>query len=71
MLVKIFAKQEGYFSSLSKSSSALEEEINNWLRENSEIQIKDIKQSSCGGSVEPSKTIVSVWYEENVSESQG
>ncbi len=68
MLVKLFAKERGYFRSLSRSSSALEKEINNWLRENPKIQIKDIQQTSCGGSLEPSKTIISVWYQDDVSE---
>lgn len=63
MKTKIFAISQGYFRTLSKASLSLEMQINTWLNTNPGIKIIDIKQSSCGGSVEPSKTIVSIWYE--------
>ena len=69
MLVKIFVMREGYFSSISKATSNLEQEINSWLRANPNIRIANIEQSSCGGSMEPSRTVVSVWYQEKTTQS--
>ena len=43
----------------------LEEEINNWLKENTNIKIIDIKQSSNGGSLHHTKLFISIWFEEN------
>ena len=63
MKVKIFSKCGGYFSKSSKISSDLEQEFNTWLDNNSGIKIINIKQSSCGGSLEPAKHIISIWYE--------
>lgn len=66
MKVKIF-KKVGYSWSFKKtrtpSKQAMEDEVNAWLAENPKIKIKDIKQSACGGSLEPSQTIISVWYD--------
>ncbi len=63
MKVKIFSKCGGYFSKSSKISSHLEQEVNAWLESRPGIKIIDIKQSSCGGSLEPEKHIISIWYE--------
>ena len=63
MKTKIFAISGGYFRGISKTALYLEGEINTWLKANSGIKIIDIKQSSCGGSLEPSNTIISIWYE--------
>ena len=63
MKTKVFAISEGYFRRISKAALSLESQINAWLNANPGIKIVDIKQSSCGGSAEPSKTIVSIWYE--------
>ncbi len=63
MKTKIFAISGGYFRNISKTALSLEEEINAWIKANSGIKIIDLKQSSCGGSVEPSKIIISIWYE--------
>ena len=63
MKVKVFSKCGGYFEKFSKSASILEEDINDWLNDNPGISIIEIKQSSCGGSLEPAKHIVSIWYE--------
>lgn len=63
MKVKIFSKSAGYFSQLSTASDLLEQEVNTWLERHPSIKICDITQSSCGGSVEPSKHIISIWYE--------
>ena len=63
MKVKIFSKCGGYFSKSSKISSDLEKEVNTWLESHSGIKIINIKQSSCGGSAEPQKHLISIWYE--------
>ncbi len=63
MKAKIFAKCGGYFDKSSKISLELEQEINAWLANNSGIKIINIKQPSCGGSLEPAKHIISIWYE--------
>ena len=63
MKTKIFAKSGGCFRGISKTALYLEGEITAWLKANSGIKIIDIKQSSCGGSVEPSKIFISIWYE--------
>ncbi len=66
MKVKIFSKCGGYFSKFSKISSHLEQEINAWLESHPGIKIIDITQSSCGGSADPAKHIISIWYETEV-----
>ena len=66
MKVKIFSKCGGYFSKLSKISSHLEQEINTWLESHPGIKIIEIKQSSCGGSADPAKHLISVLYETEV-----
>ena len=66
MKVKIFSKCGGYFGKSSKVTSELEQDINSWLESNSEIKIINIKQSSCGGSADPAKHIISIWYESEV-----
>lgn len=65
MKTKIF-KVSGYsfyFGTKPKSKQILEDEINDWLAANPDIKIVDIKQSCCGGSLNPSITVVSIWYE--------
>jgi len=66
MKVKIFSKCGGFFGKLSKILSDLEQEINTWLESHPGIKIIEIKQSSCGGSADPAKHIISVWYETEV-----
>ena len=66
MKVKIFSKCGGYFGKSSKVTSDLEQDINSWLESNSGIKITNIKQSSCGGSAEPAKPKISIWYETEV-----
>lgn len=63
MKVKIFSKSAGYFSRLSTASDLLEQDVNAWLERHPTINVYDITQSSCGGSVEPSKHVISIWYE--------
>ena len=66
MQVKIFSKCGGYFSKLSQIASQLEQDVNAWLENHPGIKIIDIKQSSSGGSLEPAKHIISIWYETKV-----
>ncbi len=65
MKTKIFkvSGYQFYFGNKPKSKQVLENEINDWLDANSGIKIVDIKQSCCGGSFNPSLTVVSIWYE--------
>jgi hypothetical protein len=67
MKTKIFkvSGYQFYFGKKPKSKQVLEDEINDWLAANTEIKIVDIKQSCCGGSFNPSLTVVSIWYEQN------
>ena len=63
MKTKIFAISGGYFRHISRTALDLEDKINAWIEANPGIKIIDIKQPSCGGSLEPSNTIISIWYE--------
>ena len=63
MIVKMFAKSAGYFTSLETTVKALERDVNAWLQANPGIRVAEIQQSSSGGSLEPSKVVVSIWYE--------
>jgi hypothetical protein len=40
-----------------------EAEINQWLAENQNVKVVDIKQSASGGSYNESLWWISVWYE--------
>jgi hypothetical protein len=62
MKVKIFSKCGRYFGK-SNIAASLEGEINVWLESEPEIKVVDIKQTSCGGSLEPGQHLISVWYE--------
>ena len=63
MLVKMFARASGHFTSVGRAATKLEREINAWLEANPGIRVVQMKQSSSGGSFEPSKLWVSIWYE--------
>ena len=65
MKVKVFSTKSKAFQSSSKPPYQLEQDINHWLENNPKINITNIKQSSCGGSLEVEKLFVSVWYEED------
>jgi len=58
MKMKLFGK-EG-----SKKILGLEEEVNAWLGQQSNIKIIDIRQSASGGSMADTKLYISVWYED-------
>jgi|TARA_B110000196_G_C21037027_1_gene610498 hypothetical protein len=62
MKVKMFSKCGRYFGK-SNIAAGLESEINIWLESEPGIKVVDIKQTSCGGSLEPGQHLISVWYE--------
>lgn len=63
MLVKFFGKSAGYFQSADQVAGDMEREVAAWLARNPDIKVSSVEQSSTGGSFEPSKIWVSVWYE--------
>jgi len=63
MKVKMFIKRGTTFDRHEKVAASLEGEINAWLESEPEIKVVDIKQTSCGGSFEPARHLISVWYE--------
>ena len=65
MKVKVFSTKGKTFQSSSRVTSQFEQDINHWLENNPKINITNIKQSSCGGSFDAAKHLISVWYEEN------
>ena len=65
MKVKVFSTKGKQFGSSSRVTSQFEQDINHWLENNPKINITNIKQSSCGGSFDAEKHLISVWYEEN------
>ena len=65
MKVKVFSTKGKQWGSSSRVTSQFEQDINHWLENNPKINITNIKQSSCGGSLEVEKLFVSVWYEED------
>ena len=65
MKVKVFSTKGKQFGFSSRVIPQFEQDINHWLENNPKINITNIKQSSCGGSLEVEKLFISVWYEEN------
>ena len=65
MKVKVFSTKGKQWGSSSRVTSQFEQDINHWLENNPKINITNIKQSSCGGSLEVEKLFISIWYEEN------
>ena len=65
MKVKVFSTKGKQFGSSSRVTSQFEQDINHWLENNPKINITNIKQSSCGGSFDAAKHLISIWYEEN------
>ena len=60
MKVKVFSTKSKAFQSSSKPPYQLEQDINHWLENNPKINITNIKQSSCGGSLEVEKKYFSL-----------
>jgi len=65
MKVKVFSTKGKQWGSSSRVTSQFEQDINHWLENNPKINITNIKQSSCGGSLDMEKHFISVWYEED------
>ena len=65
MKVKVFSSKGRLLHKLSRLTSQIEQDINHWLENNPKINISNIKQSSCGGSFDSAKHLISIWYEEN------
>ena len=65
MKVKVFSTKGRFLHKLSRLTSQIEQDINHWLENNPKINITNIKQSSCGGSFDAAKHLISIWYEEN------
>lgn len=63
MLVKFFGKSAGYFQAADQVALEMEREVAAWLEQQADIKVITVEQSSSGGSLEPSKVWVSVWYE--------
>ena len=65
MKVKVFSPRAKIFQSSSDMTSQIEQDINHWLENNPKINITNISQSSCGGSFDGEKHVISVWYKED------
>ena len=65
MKVKVFKTTSKPFGSSSRVIPQFEQDINHWLENNPKINITNIYQTSCGGSFDAEKHLISVWYEEN------
>lgn len=66
MKVKIFrmaGSSFGFGKKKNKPAVVFENEINEWLAANPGVKISEIKQTMCGGSLDPDKTLISIWYE--------
>jgi hypothetical protein len=63
MLVKMFVKSGGYLTPMDRTVDELEREINAWLGANPGVRVLQVKQSATGGSLEPCKLVVSIWYD--------
>ena len=62
MRVKLFSMMGKKF----QNQQILEGQINQWLSQNSGIEIVSVEQSSSGGSMGPSLWMISIWYNEMV-----
>ncbi len=63
MKVKMFTKMNKK-NKVEPANSEYEAEINQWLQENPDIEVRHIQQSAGGGSMGPFLFCVTVWYEE-------
>ena len=65
MQVKVFdAYSSGFINRVKRSMlDSIEDRVNQWLKENPDISVVEIKQSAAGGSWGPIQLIISVWYE--------
>ena len=63
MKVKLFLKNDPT-GRKARNQRDLEDEMNVWLEQNASVEVREIRQSSSGGSFSPSLLCFSVWYEE-------
>ena len=63
MRVKIFSVNNPLCGK-GKNQLAFESRINEWLTQNSKIEILRVEQSASGGSFNPSVWLISIWYKE-------
>ncbi len=47
----------------SKTAHHIEKEVNDWLNENPDCVVREIKQSTSGGSWADTKIYITVWYD--------
>jgi hypothetical protein len=64
MKMKLFVQDKGLMGGWRRFTEALENQVNAWLAENPGIRIAHVEQSSNGGSLDSSKIMISVWYED-------
>jgi hypothetical protein len=64
MQVKIFLQKGAALGGLDIAFS-VETDINQWLDENPDIHIHDVRQSMSGGSFDAATLVVSVWYDDS------
>jgi hypothetical protein len=64
MKSRIFFRKQSWLGSSADFSRDIELEVNDWLAAHPAIKVIDIKQSSSGGSLEPSAIAISIWYDE-------
>lgn len=58
MKMKMFGKED------SKKILEMEDEVNQWLTQNPNIEVIDIRQSAAGGSMANTKVYITIWYED-------
>ena len=63
MKVKIFSVNNP-LGSKGMNQLTFESQINDWLSQNSGIDIVRVEQSASGGSVNPPIWLISIWYKE-------
>jgi len=62
--VKLFLKDKSAFRKWDRFVQGLEDEVNTWLAAHPFLRIVHVTQSSNGGSLDTTKVMMSVWYEE-------
>ncbi|MCP5061281.1 MAG: hypothetical protein GY936_02305 [Ignavibacteriae bacterium] len=46
-----------------KTVQNIESEVNKWLEKNPNVEIREIKQSTSGGSWADTKVYITIWYD--------
>ena len=71
MKMKLFLKDKSVFRRWGRFVSELEDEVNAWLAAHPGIRVMHVTQSSNGGSLDTSKVVISIWYEEAAESGAG